>query len=122
MKRILRGNCKEYPFSLPTFPLEEIAEITEAPLATVKSRLFHGLRSARQILKLEEVERDERSCWMKDPDDRLTQGLDENQRQELGDLRELAQFLQEYPAPEPSPAEQACLLAGPESQDARQPG
>lgn len=36
-------------------PLEEIAEITGAPLGTVKSRLFHGLRRARQILEREEV-------------------------------------------------------------------
>lgn len=43
-------------------PLEEISEITGAPLGTVKSRLFHGLRRARQILELDEVNRDERSC------------------------------------------------------------
>lgn len=42
-------------------PLEEISEITGAPLGTVKSRLFHGLRRARQILEVEEVNRDERS-------------------------------------------------------------
>lgn len=41
-------------------PLEEIAEITSAPLGTVKSRLFHGLRRARQILEAEEVNQDER--------------------------------------------------------------
>lgn len=41
-------------------PLEEIAEITSAPLGTVKSRLFRGLRRARQILEGEEVYRDER--------------------------------------------------------------
>jgi RNA polymerase sigma-70 factor (ECF subfamily) len=41
-------------------PLEEIAEITGAPLGTVKSRLFHGLRRARQLLELDEVKQYER--------------------------------------------------------------
>jgi RNA polymerase sigma-70 factor, ECF subfamily len=41
--------------------LGEIAEITGAPLGTVKSRLYHGLRRARYILEGEEVNRDERS-------------------------------------------------------------
>lgn len=40
--------------------LEEIAEITGAPLGTVKSRLFHGLRRARQGLELDEVKQNER--------------------------------------------------------------
>jgi RNA polymerase sigma-70 factor, ECF subfamily len=40
--------------------LREIAEITGAPLGTVKSRLFHSLRRARQILEGEEVRIDER--------------------------------------------------------------
>jgi len=39
--------------------LEEISTITSAPLGTVKSRLFHGLRRARQILEQEEMRRDE---------------------------------------------------------------
>lgn len=39
--------------------LKEISTITGAPLGTVKSRLFHGLRRARQILEQEEVRRDE---------------------------------------------------------------
>jgi RNA polymerase sigma-70 factor, ECF subfamily len=41
--------------------LGEIAEITGAPLGTVKSRLYHGLRRARHILEGEKVNRDERS-------------------------------------------------------------
>jgi len=41
-------------------PLEEIAEITGAPLGTVKSRLFHGLLRARQVLELDEVKQNER--------------------------------------------------------------
>lgn len=40
--------------------LEDISTITGAPLGTVKSRLFQGLRRARQILE-EEVSRDEKS-------------------------------------------------------------
>lgn len=40
--------------------LEEISTITGAPLGTVKSRLFHGLRRARMILEQEEVNQDER--------------------------------------------------------------
>lgn len=43
-------------------PLEEIAVITGAPVGTVKSRLFHGLRRARQLLELDEVEQNERKC------------------------------------------------------------
>ena len=42
--------------------LEEIAVITGAPVGTVKSRLFHGLRRARQLLELDEVEQNERKC------------------------------------------------------------
>lgn len=42
------------------FSLEEISTITGAPLGTVKSRLFHGLRRARMILEQEEVNQDER--------------------------------------------------------------
>jgi RNA polymerase sigma-70 factor (ECF subfamily) len=42
-------------------PLEEIARITRAPLGTVKSRLFHGLRRARSILEQEEESHDEKS-------------------------------------------------------------
>ncbi len=41
--------------------LEEISTITGAPVGTVKSRLFHGLRRARQILEQDEVNRDEKS-------------------------------------------------------------
>ncbi len=48
---------------------------------------------------------------MKDNGDRLTDGLDEAQRQALGDLTSLARFLQSDPAPEPSLTEQAHLLA-----------
>ncbi len=40
--------------------LEEIATITGAPLGTIKSRLFRGLRRARRILEQEEVNQDER--------------------------------------------------------------
>jgi len=40
--------------------LEEIGEITDAPIGTVKSRLFHGLRHARQLLELDEVKQNER--------------------------------------------------------------
>ena len=40
-------------------PLEEIADITSAPIGTVKSRLFHGLRRARQLLELDEVKQNE---------------------------------------------------------------
>ena len=36
-------------------PMKEISAITGAPLGTVKSRLFHGLRRARRILEAEEV-------------------------------------------------------------------
>lgn len=43
-------------------PLKEIAEITGAPLGTVKSRLFHGLRRARTILQAQEVKSNEKSC------------------------------------------------------------
>jgi len=35
--------------------LNEISTITGAPIGTVKSRLFHGLRRARRILEAEEV-------------------------------------------------------------------
>ena len=42
------------------FSLEEISTITGAPLGTVKSRLFHGLRRARMILEQEKVNQDER--------------------------------------------------------------
>lgn len=35
--------------------LNEISTITGAPIGTVKSRLFHGLRRARRILETEEV-------------------------------------------------------------------
>lgn len=41
--------------------LEDISQITRAPVGTVKSRLFHSLRRARQILEKEEVRRDEKS-------------------------------------------------------------
>ncbi len=41
--------------------LEEISTITNAPLGTVKSRLFHGLRRARQILEQEDGGRNEKS-------------------------------------------------------------
>lgn len=40
--------------------LEEIAQVTEAPLGTIKSRLYRGLQIARQILEREEVKPDEK--------------------------------------------------------------
>jgi len=43
-------------------PLKEIARITGAPLGTVKSRLFHGLRRARSILEQKGESQDEKSC------------------------------------------------------------
>jgi len=48
---------------------------------------------------------------MKDPVDKLTEGLDEAQRQALGDLSALAQFLETDTAHDPGPVEQARLLA-----------
>ncbi|WP_322793301.1 RNA polymerase sigma factor [Bellilinea sp.] len=41
--------------------LEEIAEVTGVPLGTVKSRLYRGLQTARQVLEQEEVKQDERN-------------------------------------------------------------
>lgn len=40
--------------------LDEIAEVIGAPLGTVKSRLYTGLRAAREILERDEVKQDER--------------------------------------------------------------
>lgn len=48
---------------------------------------------------------------MRDPVDRLTDGLDEAQRLVLGDLSVLAHFLETDSIPELGPAEQARLLA-----------
>lgn len=48
---------------------------------------------------------------MKDPVDRLTNGLDKAQRQDLGDFSKLAHFLETDTAHDPGPVEQARLLA-----------
>lgn len=48
---------------------------------------------------------------MKDAVDRLTNGLDESQRQALGDLRRLADFLESDALPDPGKEEHTRLLA-----------
>ncbi len=40
--------------------LDEIAEITSAPLGTVKSRLFHALKSMKGFLAIMEIDHDRR--------------------------------------------------------------
>jgi hypothetical protein len=52
---------------------------------------------------------------MKDPFDKLTDGLDETQRQELGDLKNLVELLESESVSDPGKEEQVRLLAALES-------